>query len=64
MSQNFISCDRSQVFLLLPSLTDWLAEDHLAGTVLGAVDQMTLKQFYGSYRASGQGRKAYGPRMM
>jgi hypothetical protein len=64
MAQNFISCDRGQVMLLPPSLTDWLAEDHLAWTVLGAVEQMDLEGFYGAYRANGQGRAAYDPAMM
>jgi hypothetical protein len=50
--------------LLPPSLTDWLAEDHLVWTVLGAVDQMDLDGFYGAYRANGQGRAAYDPQMM
>jgi transposase len=64
MGQNFISCDRGQSFLLPPSLTDWLAEDHLVWTVLGAVEQMNLDAFYGAYRANGQGRAAYDPQMM
>ena len=64
MGQNFISCDRGQALLLPPSLTDWLPEDHLVWTVLGAVDQMDLDGFYGAYRANGQGRAAYDPRMM
>jgi len=64
MAQNFISCDRGQVFLLPPSMPDWLADDHLVWTVLGAVDQMNLDRFYGAYRANGQGRAAYDPRMM
>ena len=64
MSQNFIGCDRGQVLLLPPSLSDWLPEDHLAWTVLGAVDQMDLAPFYGAYRANGQGRAAYDPAMM
>ncbi len=33
-------------------------------TVLGAVEQMDLGRFYGAYRANGQGRAAYDPRMM
>jgi transposase len=41
-----------------------VAEDHLVWTVLGAVDQMDLDEFYGSYRANGQGRAAYDPAMM
>ena len=36
MAQNFLSCDREQVLLLPPSLSDWLPEDHLVWTVLGA----------------------------
>jgi transposase len=64
MGQNFISCDREQVLLLPPSLTDWLPEDHLVWSVLGAVDHMNLDRFYGSYRANGQGRAAYDPHMM
>jgi transposase len=64
MGQNFISCDRGQVLMVPPSLMDWLPEDHLVWTVLGAVDQMDLKRFYGAYRANGQARAAYDPRMM
>ena len=64
MGQNFIACDRGQEMLLPPSLTDWLAEDHLVWTVLGAVEQMDLDGFYGAYRANGQGRSAYDPAMM
>ena len=64
MAQNFIPCDREQVMLLPPSLTDWLPEDHLVWTVLGGVEQMDLEGFYGAYRANGQGRAAYDPAMM
>jgi transposase len=64
MSQNFVGCDRGQVFLLPPSLTDWVPEDHLVWSVLGAVEQMDLSAFYGAYRCNGQGRAAYDPAMM
>ncbi len=64
MSQNFIACDRGQEMLLPPSLTDWLPEDHLVWSVLGAVEQMDLSAFYGAYRANGQGRAAYDPAML
>ena len=47
-----------------PSLADWVSEDHLVWTVLGAVDQMDLSAFYGAYRSNGQGRAAYDPAMM
>ena len=29
MPQNFLGCDREQVFLLPPSLREWLPDDHL-----------------------------------
>jgi len=64
MPMNFIECDRDQAFLMPPSLRDWLAEDHLAWTVLAAVAEMDLSVFYGAYRADGHGRPAYEPSMM
>ena len=64
MPQNFIACDRGQAFLMPPSLVDWVPDDHLVWTVLGAVDQMDLDAFYGAYRSNGQGRAAYDPAMM
>jgi transposase len=64
MGQNFIGCDRGQVLLLPPSLTDWVPEDHLVWSVLGAVEHVNLDVFYGAYRANGQGRAAYDPAMM
>jgi transposase len=64
MAQNFIGVDRDQVFLMPPSLRDWLAEDHLVWTVLESVEEMDLTAFYGAYRADGHGRPAYDPSMM
>jgi transposase len=64
MPQNFIGCDREQSYLMPPSLRDWVADDHLVWTVLGAVEEMDLGAFYGAYRADGHGRPAYEPSMM
>ena len=64
MSQNFVACDRAQVLLMPPSLADWVPDDHLVWTVLGAVEKMDLAGFYAAYRANGQGRAAYDPEMM
>src|ERR1022692_3087036 len=64
MAQNFVGCDRGQVLLMPPSLVDWVADDHLVWTVLGAVERMDLDGFYAAYRANGQGRAAYDPEMM
>jgi transposase len=64
MGQNFIAADREQVLLMPPALVDWLPDEHFVWTVLGAVEQMDLAAFYGAYRANGQGRAAYDPRVM
>jgi transposase len=64
MAANFIECGREQAFLMPPSLRDWVPEDHLVWTVLQAVEEMDLSEFYADYRADGHGRPAYDPRMM
>ena len=64
MSQNFLGCDREQVFLLPPSLDEWLPEDHFARFVIAAVEAMDLSAFYAEYRADGHGRPAHDPAMM
>src|ERR671916_1333986 len=64
MAQNFIACDRDQVLLLPPSLSEWLPEGHLAWFVLAAVEQMDLSAFYDAYRLDGHGRPAHEPAMM
>jgi transposase len=47
-----------------PSLLEWLPEDHLVWTVLGAVDQMALDRFNAAYRLGGAGRAPYDPAML
>lgn len=64
MAYNFLPCDRNQVYLLPPSLADWLPQDHLAWFVLDAVEQIDLKQFYKKYRTDGVGNSAFNPSMM
>jgi transposase len=64
MPRNFIACDREQSFLLPPSLLEWVPEDHLLWTILGAVDELDLCAIYDAYRPDGHGRPAYEPRMM
>jgi len=64
MPQNFIACDRGQTMLMPPDLTEWVPDDHVVWSILGAVDQMDLGDFYGAYRENGQGRAAYEPAMM
>jgi len=47
-----------------PSVMEWVPEDHLVWTVLGAVDAMDLTRFTERYRLGGTGRAPYDPAMM
>jgi len=64
MGYNFIDCDRDQLFLLPPSMRDWLSEGHLVWFILDAVDQLDLSSFLRRYRQDGWGRAAYPPKTM
>jgi transposase len=64
MGARFIGCDRDQVFLMPPSLRDWVPEGHLVWTVLDAVGGLDLSAIYADYRDDGRGRPAYEPSMM
>src|SRR5436309_10246947 len=64
MARDFVACDREQLLLMPPSLTDWLPENHLVWTILGAVEAMDLGRFEESYRLGAAGRPAYDPAMM
>ena len=64
MAYNFIPCDRDQMFLMPPSLHDWVDEDELPWFVVDAVSQMNRSAFYAKYRSDGWGAKAFAPDMM
>src|SRR3954449_1420021 len=64
MGARFIGGDREQVFLMPPSVRDWVPEGHLVLPVLDAVAELDLSAFYAAYRVDGHGRPAYEPSMM
>lgn len=64
MAREFAGVQRGQLLLMPPSLSDWLPEDHLVWTVLGAVDQMDLDRFREAYRVGGAGRAPFDPAVM
>jgi hypothetical protein len=45
MGQNFIACNREQVFLMPRDVREWLPENHLAWFVIDAVAEMDLAAF-------------------
>ncbi|MGI8515384.1 MAG: transposase [Acidimicrobiia bacterium] len=56
--------DRDQVFLMPPSLAEWLPDGHLAWFILDVVDELDLSGFYRSLRQDGRGGVCYDPSMM
>lgn len=64
MAYNFRLLDRDQMYLMPPSLREWLPEDDLAWFVMDAVNEMDLEKFYRKYREDGRGSAAYDPSMM
>lgn len=64
VDKTFRPYDPHQVFLLPPSIDDWLAEDHLARFVSELVDEtVDLEPFLASY-TEGRGFPPYDPRLM
>jgi transposase len=64
MAINVRLADREQLYLMPPSVTDWLPEGHLAFFVLDVVVELDLGEFYASYREDGRGGATYDPALM
>ena len=62
MSGNFRSFDRDTLFLMPPSVQDWLPKEHLARFVVEVVEQLDLRSLRESY--AGRGSAAYHPEML
>jgi transposase len=64
MAYNFKSADRETPYLMPPSLSEWLPENHLAWFIVASVKGMDLSGFRERYRADGKGATAYDPALM
>lgn len=62
MKGTFVDVDRDTLYLLPPSIQEWLPEKHLARFVVEIVDQIDLLPLKASYRGSGS--QPYSPEMM
>ena len=62
MRSRFIDCDRDTLYLLPPSIQDWLPEDHLARFVVEIVSQLDLTPLQNAY--AGRGSAPYSPNML
>jgi transposase len=64
MPVNVRGWDREQLFLMPPSVSEWLPEGHLAFFVLDVVAELDLAAFYASYREDGRGGATYDPAVL
>ena len=68
MSYNFREYDQDQLFLMPPSVQEWVKEDSLARFLSEVIDGMNargrLDAFYAPYRVDGWGAPAFHPVMM
>jgi len=62
MKVTFVQVDRETLYLLPPSIQDWLPEKHLARFVVEIVEQLNLESLKASY--SGRGSQPYNPEML
>ena len=46
MAYNFLESNRDQMYLMPPSIRDWLPEDHLAWFIVEVVEEFDLTPFY------------------
>ncbi len=64
MAYGYMRGDREQLFLLPPSMLDWLEEGHLAYFLIDAVGLLDTSTFHETHPNDGAGRAAYDPEMM
>ena len=62
MEPRFKQCDRETLFLMPPSLDDWVPENHLCRFVVDIVARLDLSPIENAY--GGRGSEAYPPSMM
>jgi transposase len=62
MKVTFVQVDRETLYLLPPSIQDWLPEKHLARFVVEIVEHLDLQSLKASY--SGRGSQPYNPEML
>lgn len=64
MAYNIKTVNRDQIYLMPPSLQEWLPEKDMAWFIIDVVEQMDLTAYYRKYRSDGRGQEAYDPAMM
>jgi transposase len=60
----FLPYEPNQDFLLPPSVSEWLPENHLAYFVSETIDRLDLQKFYARYDGDGRRNQPYDPAML
>jgi len=64
MPTSFLPYEPKQDFLLPPSLSEWLPENHLAYFVSEIIDRLDLQRFYARYEGDGRRNQPFDPVML
>ena len=64
MPTSFLPYEPDQDFLLPPSLSEWLPENHLAYFVSEIIDRLDLQKFYARYEGDGRRNQPYDRTML
>ena len=64
MPTSFLPYEPNQTFLLPPSPSEWLAENHLVYFVSDIIDRLDLEKFYARYEGDGRRNQPYDPAML
>jgi transposase len=64
MPTSFLPYEPHQTFLLPPSPSEWLAEDHLVYFVSEIIDRLDLQKFYARYEGDGRRNQPYDPALL
>ena len=64
MPTSFLPYEPDQDFLLPPSVSEWLAENHLGYFVSEIIDRLDLQKFYARYEGDGRRNQPFDPAML
>lgn len=60
----FVPYEPNQTFLLPPSPSEWLAENHLVYFISDIIDRLDLQKFYARYEGDGRRNQPYDPALL
>jgi transposase len=64
MPTSFVPYEPDQDFLLPPSLSEWLPENHLVYFVSEVIDRLDLQKFYARYDGDGRRNQPFDPALL